>query len=66
VKRFLIVDQPWSDKDNIRNLAEAIGILPIELPGFARDGMIMPAEQEKLSALIHSAMGKPLKFDTTS
>ena len=63
VKRFLIVDQEWSEKDNNRNLAEAIGIMPVELPGFAAEKSLTSFEQQKLASAIHGVMGKPLKLD---
>lgn len=63
VKRFLVIDQIWGrGTQNNRSLAEAIGIIPIELPSFFTAGAIAAAEKENLLAVIHKALGKPRRI----
>jgi hypothetical protein len=61
IKRFLVIDRLWDEKTNIRKLAEAIGIVPIELPGFSATGKINNADLEKMLSVIYKELGQPLK-----
>ncbi len=60
-KRFLVVDQDWSEIVNNRELAEAIGIVLVELPGFAKTGQLDDSEKGKLVSIVHEKLGKPIK-----
>ncbi len=65
VRRFLVIDQLLrKGSENNRELAEAIGIKLVELPGFGDSGSISAEDQAKLAEAIHSAMGMPLKSET--
>lgn len=60
-KRFLVVDQDWSELKNNRELAEAIGITVIELPGYGKTGQVSEQEKNKLVRAIHEELGTPVK-----
>jgi hypothetical protein len=59
-RRVLVIDQVWADKSNNRALAEALGIVLVELPGYAATGALDEAECATLIAQVHSALGKPV------
>jgi hypothetical protein len=61
VRRILVIDQLWADKSNNRALAEALGIVLIELPSYAATGTLDDAECATLIDKVHSALGKPIK-----
>jgi len=61
VRRFLVIDQSWSGRSNNRALAEALGIVLVELPGYAATGMLDDAERAILINKVHSALGKLAK-----
>ena len=50
-KRFLVIDQVWSTRSNNRALADAIGIVLVELPGFAKSGTGSPGQKRRAEAL---------------
>jgi hypothetical protein len=60
-RRFLVIDQEWSARSNNRALAEAIGIMLVELPGFAETGQLQDDEKAVLVAAVHRALGKPVR-----
>jgi len=61
VQRILVIDQTWTDRSNNRALAEALGIVLIELPGYAATGTLGRVESVTLIDKVHSALGKPAK-----
>lgn len=61
VKRFLVIDRLWDEKTNIRKLAESIGIVVIELPGFSATGKINNDELDKMLTAIYKTLGQPLR-----
>jgi hypothetical protein len=64
VKRFLVIDRLWQkNEDKLRRLCDSMGIILVELPGFASSGEIAGTEKEKLLFDIHKVMGKPVKLD---
>ena len=60
-RRFLVIDQEWSHKSNNRALAEAIGIILVELPRFAETGQLNNVESANLVAAVHKALGEPVR-----
>ncbi len=60
-KRFLIVDRVWREKSNNRALTEALGLVLVELPGFASEGVLNEPERSRLVETIHKALGKPTR-----
>ncbi|MEW6716438.1 MAG: DUF1887 family CARF protein [Chloroflexota bacterium] len=60
-RRFLVIDQTWSETSNNRALAEAIDIALIELPSYATSGKISTLEKGKLVGAVQKALGRPVK-----
>ena len=60
-KRFLIMDREWSEPSNNRALAEAIGIISVELPGYSETGELHETEVDKLISIVHENLGKPTR-----
>ncbi|GAB4580212.1 MAG: DUF1887 family CARF protein [Anaerolineales bacterium] len=65
VKRFLVIDRLWDkNSQNIRELAQAIGIIPIELPSYMKSGQIALKDKDKLWDEIYKTLGKPQSLIT--
>lgn len=62
VRRFLVIDQEWSEKSNNRALADSLGITLVELPRFARTQQLGEAERIALVNAIHNTIGKPIRI----
>lgn len=61
VRRLLVIERKWTEKGNNRALAEALGIVLVELPGFASSGEIDEAERALLISKVQDALGKPAR-----
>jgi Holliday junction resolvase len=66
VKRFLVVDQDWSDLSNNRALAEAIEINVIELPAYGHQGTVTAEEREAVVQAVVTNLGRIKRAGTTS
>lgn len=63
VRRVLVIERSWTEKNNNRALAEALGIVLVELPGFADRGVIDEPERALLIERVHDSLGKPGRSD---
>ncbi|MBI5842854.1 MAG: DUF1887 family protein [Chloroflexi bacterium] len=59
-QKFLVSDQDWSAYSDLMELAKAHRITVIELPSYAREGVIGNAEKEKLKTLTLNGLGKAI------
>ncbi|MDI6769879.1 MAG: DUF1887 family CARF protein [Anaerolineales bacterium] len=57
-QKFLVSDQTWSERSNLKALAEARQITVIELPGYGLERTLSVVECEKLQALILKGLGR--------
>ncbi|MFZ1753942.1 MAG: hypothetical protein WBO46_01620 [Caldilineaceae bacterium] len=59
-KRFLVVDQDWSQKKNLQSLADALGIVVISLPSFSKSRSIDTDDTQALVSMVQKSLGKPI------
>lgn len=57
-QKFFIIDREWTDRANLRELAEARGIHLIEIPSYSKSGSISEKEAALLRQDVVKALGK--------
>jgi hypothetical protein len=61
VRRILVLDRTWAERSNNRGLAEALGIVLVELPGYGVTARLDGAERARLIGKVQSALGRSMQ-----